>query len=98
MLSRHVAYGAASMFKSLLHNIFLLYHVEMFVSLRKIDPAGFWYCESMFLVYNCLNDFIAGSMSDHSLLAGIVDGLPHSSPSCSERVAVGTIRQRIRYD
>ena len=100
LLNRYVAYGAASMFKSLLHNVFLLYHVEVFVSLRHIDPTGFWCCESMFLVYNSLNDFIAGGMSDSALLEGILPSIPFNNgpgqKGREERVTKATLQKRIR--
>ena len=36
-----IAYGALSLFTTVLHNIFLLFHVDMFVSVYKIDKTSF---------------------------------------------------------
>lgn len=94
---RYVAYGACSLFKTLLHNIFLLYHIEVFVAQRHISATGFWCCESMFLVYNSLNDFVAGALSDHTLLDGIALGMPLKGVrDTAVRVTAGTLKQRIR--
>lgn len=65
---KHIAYGSASLFINLLHNIFLLYHVEIFVSYYRIDRESFWWGEAIFLVWNSLNDFICGWVSDQNLL------------------------------
>lgn len=37
-----ISYGSIALFWSILHNVFLLYHVEMFVSVYKIDKTSFW--------------------------------------------------------
>nr|KAG5687659.1 hypothetical protein BaRGS_027551 [Batillaria attramentaria] len=46
------AYGSIAFFTSILHNVFLLYHVDMFVSVYKIDKMSFWIGEAVFLVWN----------------------------------------------
>lgn len=37
-----VVYGSLALFVSVLHNVFLLYYVDTFVSVYKIDKAAFW--------------------------------------------------------
>eukprot|EP00047_Mylnosiga_fluctuans_P024398 m.160374 g.160374 ORF g.160374 m.160374 type:complete len:481 (+) comp9849_c1_seq3:242-1684(+) len=92
---RHLAYGGAAMCKSLLHNIFLLYHVEVFLQVWRIDGPSFWLCEAMFLVYNCLNDFVAGALSDSAQLEGIAASIPTSTHT-DQRVSFQTIQKRLR--
>ena len=58
-----------SLYTSILHNVFLLYHVQTFVSIYKIDKTSFWIGESVFLVWNSLNDPLFGWMSDRSMLS-----------------------------
>lgn len=41
-ISTAVLYGSLSLFISILHNVFLLYYVETFVSVYKIDKVSFW--------------------------------------------------------
>lgn len=37
-----VVYGSLALFISILHNVFLLYYVDTFVSVYKINKAAFW--------------------------------------------------------
>ena len=37
-----IAYGSMSLFIAILHNVFLLYYVDIFVSVYKIDRNSFW--------------------------------------------------------
>lgn len=37
-----VVYGSLALFISILHNVFLLYYVDTFVSVYKISRAAFW--------------------------------------------------------
>ncbi|XP_052772156.1 transmembrane protein 180-like [Mya arenaria] len=64
-----VAYGSLSFFTTVVHNIFLLYHVDMFVSVYKIDKASFWLGEMIFLIWNSLNDPVFGWISDKRYLS-----------------------------
>ncbi len=41
-ISFHAAYGGIALFISLLNNIFLLYYVDTFVNIYKIDSKSFW--------------------------------------------------------
>ncbi|XP_023244064.1 transmembrane protein 180-like isoform X1 [Centruroides sculpturatus] len=67
-LSIYSAYGSLALFLSILHNIFLLYHVETFVSIYKIDQQTFWIGETIFLLWNSLNDPLFGWISDKHFL------------------------------
>ncbi|KAL4612922.1 transmembrane protein 180-like [Arapaima gigas] len=64
-----VLYGSLSLFISILHNVFLLYYVDTFVSVYKIDKVSFWVGETVFLIWNSLNDPLFGWLSDHSFLS-----------------------------
>ncbi|KAK7008592.1 transmembrane protein 180, partial [Biomphalaria glabrata] len=70
-ISMETAYGSLTLFTSILHNVFLLYHIDIFVSVYKIDKTSFWFGETLFLIWNSLNDPIFGWISDKKLL-GIV--------------------------
>lgn len=37
-----VVYGSLALFTSILHNVFLLYYVDTFVSVYKINKMSFW--------------------------------------------------------
>lgn len=37
-----VVYGSVALFTSILHNVFLLYYVDTFVSVYKINKVSFW--------------------------------------------------------
>ena len=63
-----MCYGSIALFNSMLHNIFLLYHVDMFVSIYKIDKLSFWVGETIFLVWNSCNDPLFGWISDKKYL------------------------------
>lgn len=64
-----IAYGSLSLFTSVVHNVFLLYHVDMFVSVYRIDQTSFWIGEMIFLVWNSLNDPVFGWLSDKRYLS-----------------------------
>ena len=70
MINRNLClcYGSIALFQSMLHNVFLLYHVETFVSIYKIDKTSFWIGETIFLVWNSLNDPLFGWVSDREYL------------------------------
>ena len=71
-----ICYGSMALFLSILQNVFLLYHVETFVSIYKIDKMSFWIGETVFLIWNSLNDPLFGWVSDRKYLtrsASVVD-------------------------
>jgi len=65
-------YGSMALYTSILHNLFLLYHVDMFVSVYKIDKLSFWVGETIFLVWNSCNDPLFGWISDRQYLSTAV--------------------------
>lgn len=77
-LSLETAYGSLAFFTSVLHNVFLLYHVDMFVSVYKIDKMSFFLGEIVFLFWNCINDPLFGWLSDRHYLQGGGKEHPHS--------------------
>ncbi|NXS99817.1 MF13A protein, partial [Jacana jacana] len=68
-LSTAVIYGSLSLFVSILHNVFLLYYMDTFVSVYKIDKLSFWIGETVFLIWNSLNDPLFGWLSDRVFLS-----------------------------
>lgn len=47
----------------------MLYHIELYVSHYKIDESAFFWGSVVFLVWNAVNDFVLGWISDGSLLS-----------------------------
>ncbi|XP_071946971.1 transmembrane protein 180-like [Antedon mediterranea] len=82
-----LAYGAMALFLSILHNVFLLYYVDVFVSVYKIDKQSFWIGETIFLLWNSFNDPIFGWMSDKKFL---------SINSSKDVTTTQVIQQRLR--
>ncbi|KAJ3607727.1 hypothetical protein NHX12_024778 [Muraenolepis orangiensis] len=78
--STSVLYGSLALFVSILHNVFLLYYVDTFVSIYKIDKLSFWGGQAVFLVWNSLNDPLFGWLSDRSFLSSPGAGSPITSP------------------
>ncbi|CAM9465498.1 unnamed protein product [Lampetra planeri] len=74
-------YGSLALFQAILQNVFLLYYVEMFVSVYKIDKLSFWVGETIFLVWNSINDPLFGWISDRKLLTSQDSSGGLSSPS-----------------
>uniref|UniRef100_A0A673I5G1 Major facilitator superfamily domain containing 13A n=1 Tax=Sinocyclocheilus rhinocerous TaxID=307959 RepID=A0A673I5G1_9TELE len=79
-VSTAVLYGSLALFISILHNVFLLYYVETFVSVYKIDKMSFWLGETVFLIWNSLNDPLFGWLSDRSFLSSPQSGSQITSP------------------
>ncbi|XP_077992698.1 transmembrane protein 180-like [Glandiceps talaboti] len=74
-------YGSLALFLSISHNVFLIYYVDMFVSIYKIDKVSFWVGETIFLVWNSLNDPLFGWFSDKNLLSAEGESKSISSPT-----------------
>lgn len=66
--SAYVYYGSISLFTTILHNLFILYHIDMFVSVYKIDKTSFWIGEMVFLLWNSINDPLFGWLGDKQQL------------------------------
>uniref|UniRef100_A0A1A8N8W7 Transmembrane protein 180 n=1 Tax=Nothobranchius pienaari TaxID=704102 RepID=A0A1A8N8W7_9TELE len=80
VLSTAVLYGSLALFTSILHNVFLLYYVETFVAIYKIDKISFWVGETIFLIWNSLNDPLFGWLSDRSFLSSPQSGSQITTP------------------
>lgn len=80
VFSTPVLYGSLALFISILHNVFLLYYVETFVSVYKIDKVSFWVGETIFLIWNSVNDPLFGWLSDHAFLNSPQSGSHITSP------------------
>ncbi|CAN9508757.1 unnamed protein product [Ophioblennius macclurei] len=80
VLSTAVLYGSLALFTSILHNVFLLYYVETFVSVYKIDKVSFWIGETVFLIWNSLNDPLFGWLSDRAFLSSPQSGSHITAP------------------
>jgi len=78
-------YGSIALYTAILHNLFLLYHVDMFVSVYKIDKTSFWIGETIFLVWNSCNDPLFGWISDKKYLSPV-------SSSVVSTVVAGRLR------
>ena len=65
-----LSYGSLSFFVAIMHNVFLIYHVQTFVSVYKISKWSFWIGEAIFLVWNSFNDPLFGYLSDKAILKG----------------------------
>jgi len=63
-----VLYGSMSLFLTLFHNIFLLYYVDMFLSVYQISSVAFFFGQVFFLLWNSINDPLFGWLTDRHLL------------------------------
>ncbi|XP_023571227.1 transmembrane protein 180 isoform X2 [Octodon degus] len=79
-----VVYGSLALFTSVLHNVFLLYYVDTFVSVYKINRTAFWIGETVFLLWNSLNDPLFGWLSDRQFLSS----RPRSGTGLSSQAVV----------
>ncbi|VDN11002.1 unnamed protein product [Dibothriocephalus latus] len=82
-----LAYGVIFFCTSLLHNIFLVYHVQAFVSGFGLSKLSFWSAELVFLVWNSINDPLFGWLLDKNLL---------HEPDASSGASHMTARRRSR--
>eukprot|EP00040_Diaphanoeca_grandis_P015078 m.76787 g.76787 ORF g.76787 m.76787 type:complete len:507 (-) comp24934_c0_seq1:475-1995(-) len=86
----HLAYGVSAMIIAVVHNMFLIYHIELFTYCFKIDESSFQMGSVLFLIWNAVNDFVLGWISDSVMLK-------HTSKvSCSASDDVQTITRRKR--
>lgn len=72
-----VVYGSLALFISILHNVFLLYYVDTFVSVYKISKAAFWVGE--------VGQYWGGSRADCN--AGSAQPAVWGRPGCSPRLS-----------
>lgn len=66
---------------------YLIYHVDIFISVFGISQEAFWWCEAVFLVWNSINDLAYGWASDSESLA---------SQGPAGRVSSATLQKRFR--
>ncbi|VDL18886.1 unnamed protein product [Hymenolepis diminuta] len=57
-------YGFIHFCISLIHNIFIVYHVQVFVSSFGLSKFSFWLSELVFLIWNSINDTLFGYLID----------------------------------
>jgi len=67
--SYRACYGLLSFFLALIHNVFLIYHVDVFVYSYQLDKSAFWLGEVAFLLWNSLNDPLFGYLADSDIVA-----------------------------
>ncbi|XP_066927531.1 transmembrane protein 180-like [Clytia hemisphaerica] len=87
MVPVHIAYGGLALFISLLNNVFLLFYVTTFLTVFEIDSTSFYIGETIFLVWNSINDPLFGWLSDHNVLENKSDA--------SKDVTTTTVLKRI---
>ena len=79
-------YGCLSLFHVLLHNIYLLYHVSIFIKFFKITTTWFWIAELIFVVWNSLNDTIFGIYVDSDEILGTEDNKKNNLNCAIKRI------------
>ena len=62
-------YSLLIFFKSSIHYIHLVYYVQIFVSVYKIDSISFGIVQCIFLLWNTLNDPLFGWLNDRYVLS-----------------------------
>lgn len=72
----HIAYGGLALLISLLNNVFLLFYVSTYVTSFGIDGTSFYIGETIFLLWNSVNDPLFGWISDRKVLQS--DGKGHN--------------------
>jgi Na+/melibiose symporter-like transporter len=60
----YLYYSLLSFFKTSIHYIHLVYYVQTYISIYRINSSSFWIAESLFLLWNTLNDPLFGWFSD----------------------------------
>ncbi|CAF1112015.1 unnamed protein product [Rotaria sp. Silwood1] len=60
----YLFYCLLSFFKTSIHYLHLVYYVQTYISIYKINSYSFWLAESLFLIWNSLNDPLFGWLSD----------------------------------
>uniref|UniRef100_A0A8C5KYT3 Major facilitator superfamily domain containing 13a n=1 Tax=Jaculus jaculus TaxID=51337 RepID=A0A8C5KYT3_JACJA len=88
-----MVYGSLALFTTILHNVFLLYYVDTFVSVYKINKISFWVGETVFLLWNSFNDPLFGWLSDRHFLSS----RPRTGTGLSSRAVVLTRVQALGW-
>ena len=55
-----IAYGAASFSAAALHNLFLIYYVDLFFTIYKLSKEWFYVGEIIYMIWNSINDPLFG--------------------------------------
>ena len=63
-----ICYGSISFYITSLNTLFILYHVDAYLNLYKIDKTSFWIGETVFMIWNSINDPLFGWLSDRNYL------------------------------
>ena len=61
-------YGSISFYITSLNTLFILYHVDAYLNIYKIDQTSFWIGETIFMLWNSFNDPLFGWLSDRKYL------------------------------
>jgi Na+/melibiose symporter-like transporter len=76
-------YGSISFYITSLNTLFILYHVDAYLNIYRIDKTSFWIGETVFMLWNSFNDPLFGWLSDRTYLSSIV---PNLDFICRKRV------------
>lgn len=63
-----LSYGSISFYITSINTLFILYHVDAYLNLYKIDKTSFWIGETIFMLWNSINDPLFGWLSDRKYL------------------------------
>ena len=61
---RALSYGAVNFSSAAMHNIFITYYVHFFMESFEITDTWFYVGEVVFMIWNSLNDPLAGWILD----------------------------------
>ena len=67
-LAVHVGYGATSFASAALHNLFITYYIQLFLSVYEVDLWWFYVGQTVYLVWNSVNDPLFGWLLHSSSL------------------------------
>src|SRR5687768_6428898 len=55
-----IAYGITSFSAATLHNLFLIYYIDLFFNVYKLDHSWFYFVQVIYMIWNSLNDPLFG--------------------------------------
>eukprot|EP00049_Salpingoeca_infusionum_P011392 m.198172 g.198172 ORF g.198172 m.198172 type:complete len:531 (-) comp14916_c1_seq1:109-1701(-) len=88
-----LAYGSIALFMNVIHNVFLIYHVQAYTRVFGITQQGFWIAELVFMLGNSLNDLLWGMLSDGTLVSDAASDVASRNPLTTLNRRLRTIRQ-----
>jgi hypothetical protein len=68
-----LAYSATSFAATAIHNLFILYYVDLFFSVYKLDHTWFYVGETVFLVWNSVNDPLIGWCIYYNIINKLIE-------------------------